>query len=126
MDLFFRRYRFVRDGLVSVALALVWLAATYLLCKLHIQMVCDGFADMFGALMSPTRIVTTKLADLAMFVGRVRPPVPDRTLDSLSLWIGIPVNVLYVFLLGGAASMLWRRLVSVRGQDTASRGGLQS
>jgi len=92
-------------------------------------MMCEGFRDLLETAMWPARIVTGKLVDLTLYVAKIiwlhlRGHVPDRIIDSLLLSIGIPVGLLYWFLLGGTVFMLWR--LAVRTQDASAKRGTQS
>jgi hypothetical protein len=127
---FLRKHPFVRDGLLSIALAFCWVIGTNSLCKLYKGIICDFSWFILHIVMRPPEVVSEKMMDLMVKVTGIVPLPPgveriDRRFDFMATSTAISVLVLYWFLLGGTVCMLWR-LVRSRIQDAFAKPGSSS
>ena len=128
--MFFRKHPFVRDGLLSIVLAVSWAIGTDSLCKSSEGIVCDFSWYILHIVMWPPQAVSGKMMDLMVKVTGIVPPPPGvetihRGFDFMVTSIAILVLLLYWFMLGGAVCMLWR-LVRGRIQNAFAKPGSQS
>jgi hypothetical protein len=110
---FFRKHLFVRDGLLSIALAISWSIGTVSLCKPPEGIICDFSRYLLRTVMWPPQAVFGKLMDLTVKVTGIVPAPPGvetihRGIDFMVTSVGISVLLLYWFLLGGIGCRLWR------------------
>ena len=107
------KHPFVRDGLLSIALAILWLVGTDKLCKAPEGISCDLSRYMLDIVTEPVKALSGKLMDLMFRVTGIVPAPPGvqtthRGMDFLALSVGISLFLLYWFLLGGAICLFWR------------------
>ena len=122
-----RERPFVRDGLVSIALAVLWSACSAMLCKPG-GVVCDFSRYLFDLVMQPGRDGIGRLLDLFLPLTGLVLPGPgstDRRIDMLATAIAIPLQVLYWFMLGALTCAIWR-FVRGRLQLLLGRAGSKS
>lgn len=111
--MFFRRHPFVRDGLLSIVLAIVWVIGSDRFCKPPEGIICVFSRYLLDLIMGPVRFAAGKLMDFVFNITGIVPGPPgSRTthpvIDFLSAGIGISLLLLYWFLLGGAVCVFWR------------------
>ncbi len=111
--MFFRKHPFVRDGLLSIVVAVSWAIGTDSLCKSSEGIICDFSWYILRMVMWPPQTVSGKMLDLMVKVTGVVPPPPGvetihRGFDFMVASIAILVLLIYWFVLGGTVCMLWR------------------
>jgi hypothetical protein len=127
---FFRKHAFVRDGLLSIALAFAWSAGIQLLCKRPEGIICDFSRFLLDGISQPARDIISDLIQLVLRAVGLSVPAAgsattDRRIDVIAFGIGIPLFLLYWFLIGGTVCRLWR-FVRSRIQNVFARTGSPS
>jgi hypothetical protein len=106
-----QRYPFVRDGLLSIALAIVWSACGAILCKPG-GIICAFSHYLLDLVMRPAQQVIGRLFELVLNVTGLVLPAPDaaidRRIDIMATSTVISLLLLYWFFLGALICKIWR------------------
>ena len=102
----------MRDGLVSSLLGIVWPESVGLFCKPG-GIVCDFLQYSYHELTWPAQATIGKLLELIFRVSGIVTATGDvtvsnRAADWIALGLGIPLVLIYWFLLGALTCKMWR------------------